>query len=163
MDIRPFIKDLVFGLEDGLITPLGVVLGVATSGVSPSIVILAGLAATFSNAVSMAAGDYLSTEYMLEAYRARRVGRRAGRASAVMFISTLAGVLVVAPFFFSRHPAATWSSLLIAVVGLFITGAAITRWTKRSWLKHGIEMVIVGLAAGFIGFLIGRIVGVPVV
>jgi len=162
VDVREFLKDIVFGIEDGLITPLGVVLGVATSGAPNSIVILAGLAATFSNAVSMAAGDFLSTEYQLEAYRRVRAKQMAVQSASLMFIGTLSGILVVAPFALLKGNAATLASLFIAILGLFVTGALVTRITKRNWVRHGLQMVVIGIAAAGIGFLIGRFLGAPV-
>jgi len=65
-EIKDSIRDLVFGMEDGLISNLGLVLGVAAAGVSNSTVLLAGFASMFAGAVSMAAGDYLSTKSQRE-------------------------------------------------------------------------------------------------
>ena len=65
-EIRDTIRDLVFGMEDGLISNLGLVLGVAAAGAPNSTVLLAGFASMFAGAVSMAAGDYLSTKSQRE-------------------------------------------------------------------------------------------------
>jgi len=54
-EIRDSIGDLVFGMEDGLISNLGLVLGVAAAGVPNTTVLLAGFASMFAGAVSMAA------------------------------------------------------------------------------------------------------------
>jgi VIT1/CCC1 family predicted Fe2+/Mn2+ transporter len=66
-DIKDTMRDLVFGMEDALITNLGLVLGVAAAGVPSADVLLAGSAAMFAGTVSMAAGDYLSTKSQREA------------------------------------------------------------------------------------------------
>jgi VIT1/CCC1 family predicted Fe2+/Mn2+ transporter len=66
MDVKDVMRDLVFGMEDSLITNLGLVLGVAAAGVPNTDVLLAGLAAMFAGMVSMAAGDYLSTKSQRE-------------------------------------------------------------------------------------------------
>ena len=70
-DIKDTMRDLVFGMEDALITNLGLVLGVAAAGVSNTDVLLAGSAAMFAGMVSMAAGDYLSTKSQREALDAQ--------------------------------------------------------------------------------------------
>lgn len=50
----------VFGVSDGLVSNVGLVLGVAGSNAAPSFVRLAGLISLMSGAFSMAAGEYLS-------------------------------------------------------------------------------------------------------
>ncbi|MEM2873854.1 MAG: VIT1/CCC1 transporter family protein [Candidatus Nanoarchaeia archaeon] len=65
-EIKDTIRDLVFGMEDALITNLGLVLGVAAAGVPNTNVLLSGIAAMFAGMVSMAAGDYLSTKSQRE-------------------------------------------------------------------------------------------------
>lgn len=71
LDIKDTMRDLVFGMEDALITNLGLVLGVAAAGVPSVDVLLAGSAAMFAGMVSMAAGDYLSTKSQREALDAQ--------------------------------------------------------------------------------------------
>ena len=70
-DVKDTMRDLVFGMEDALITNLGLVLGVAAAGVLSVDVLLAGSAAMFAGMVSMAAGDYLSTKSQREALDAQ--------------------------------------------------------------------------------------------
>jgi len=62
------IREIIFGIEDGLISMLGIVLGVAGGTGSAGLVIIAGIAAIFAEAISMAAGAYLSTKAQLEFY-----------------------------------------------------------------------------------------------
>jgi vacuolar iron transporter family protein len=50
----------VFGISDGLLTNVSLILGVAGAGPSASIVRLAGLAGLVAGAFSMAAGEYVS-------------------------------------------------------------------------------------------------------
>ncbi len=56
------IKDIVFGVEDGVVTALGTVLGVGAAVSDVGIVIIAGVAALFAEAVSMFFGSYLSAK-----------------------------------------------------------------------------------------------------
>lgn len=55
------IRELVFGSLDGLLVPLGVVSGVAGGTGSSKAVIVAGLAESFAGALSMGAGEYISS------------------------------------------------------------------------------------------------------
>ena len=50
----------VFGVNDGLVSNVSLILGFAASGVDSSIVRLAGLAGAVAGAVSMAAGEWVS-------------------------------------------------------------------------------------------------------
>lgn len=50
----------VFGVSDGLVSNISLILGVAGGGVAPNVVRLAGLAGLIAGAVSMAAGEYVS-------------------------------------------------------------------------------------------------------
>lgn len=56
----------VFGISDGLVSNVGLVLGTAAAGPGPSIVRLAGLVGLFAGAFSMAAGEYVSMKAQSE-------------------------------------------------------------------------------------------------
>lgn len=56
----------VFGVNDGLVSNLALVIGVMASGVAPQIVLLTGVSGLLSGALSMAAGEYISVRSQLE-------------------------------------------------------------------------------------------------
>ena len=56
------LKDIILGGQDGLVNVLGVILGVAAATYQTKIIIIAGLAATFAESISMAAVAYTSTK-----------------------------------------------------------------------------------------------------
>ncbi len=58
---RARIRELVFGVQDGLISTVGLLAGVQGATESTAVVIITGLTAMFSGAISMAAGSYLSS------------------------------------------------------------------------------------------------------
>jgi len=69
------LPEIILGGQDGLVNVLGVILGVAAATSSSQIVIVAGLAATFAESISMAAvaytsklaeADYYQSEYERE-------------------------------------------------------------------------------------------------
>ncbi len=55
------LADIILGGQDGLVNVLGVILGVAAATSDSQIVIVAGLAATFAESISMGAVAYTST------------------------------------------------------------------------------------------------------
>ncbi|MBN1317827.1 MAG: VIT1/CCC1 transporter family protein [Anaerolineales bacterium] len=55
------LAEIILGGQDGLVNVLGIVLGVAAATADPRVVLVAGLAATFAESVSMGAVAYTST------------------------------------------------------------------------------------------------------
>lgn len=55
------IRQLIFGSLDGLLVPLGVISGVAGGTGNPRAVIVAGIAEAFAGALSMGAGEFISS------------------------------------------------------------------------------------------------------
>jgi len=67
-----FLSDIILGGQDGLVNVLGVTLGVAAATADSWVVIVAGLAATFAESVSMAAVAYTSTLADADYYESER-------------------------------------------------------------------------------------------
>ncbi len=63
------LRDVILGGQDGLVNVLGVILAVAAATSSIKIVIIAGLAATFAESISMAAVAYTSTKAQKSHYK----------------------------------------------------------------------------------------------
>lgn len=61
IESRSRIREFVFGIQDGLISTLGLLAGVQGATENNIVVIVTGLTAMFSGAISMAAGSYLSS------------------------------------------------------------------------------------------------------
>ncbi len=66
------LSDIILGGQDGLVNVLGVILGIAAATHDPRIVMVAGLAATFAESISMAAVAYTSTLADADYYEAER-------------------------------------------------------------------------------------------
>ena len=66
------LSDIILGGQDGLVNVLGVILGVAAATSDPHIVVVAGLAATFAESVSMGAVAYTSTLADADFYESER-------------------------------------------------------------------------------------------
>ena len=57
-----YIRDVIFGMNDGLLSTFSLIMGIAGAAVSNALVLLAGLAGAVAGAISMAAGAYVSTK-----------------------------------------------------------------------------------------------------
>jgi VIT1/CCC1 family predicted Fe2+/Mn2+ transporter len=62
------LRAAVFGVNDGLISNFGLVMGIAGTNVEPRFVLLAGIAGLLAGAFSMAAGEYVSVRSQRELY-----------------------------------------------------------------------------------------------
>lgn len=61
-----YIKSVIYGGLDGIITTFAVVAGVAGAALSPGVVLIMGFANLVGDGLSMAIGDYLSTKAEME-------------------------------------------------------------------------------------------------
>lgn len=66
------LSDIILGGQDGLVNVLGVILGVAAATGDTYVIMVAGLAATFAESVSMAAVAYTSTLADADYYESER-------------------------------------------------------------------------------------------
>ncbi len=62
IESRSQIREFVFGIQDGLISTVGLLAGIQGATENNLVVIVTGLTAMFSGAISMATGSYLSSE-----------------------------------------------------------------------------------------------------
>jgi VIT1/CCC1 family predicted Fe2+/Mn2+ transporter len=60
------LRPIVFGANDGLVSNLALVMGVAGAGQPPSIIVLAGIAGLLAGAFSMGVGEYVSVQSQRE-------------------------------------------------------------------------------------------------
>jgi vacuolar iron transporter family protein len=62
------LRAAIFGANDGLVSNLSLIMGVAGAGVENKVVILAGVAGLLAGAFSMAAGEYISVRVQREVF-----------------------------------------------------------------------------------------------
>ncbi len=62
------IRAAVFGINDGLVSNMSLILGIAGANASPQVIILAGVAGLLAGACSMGAGEYISVRTQREVY-----------------------------------------------------------------------------------------------
>jgi len=86
------------------------------------------------------------------------------RSFLIVLTSTIFGSFIpLIPYFFSGgnvYDGAAGSIVLSGAV-LFVVGYYEAKTTVGSLWKSGIQMALIGLAAGVAGFLIGHLVGAP--
>ncbi len=163
-EIADSLREIVFGLEDSLVSTLGALTGIAVGAGSQYIVILSGLVLIAAEGMSMAAGSYLSDASASQADAAFHKSRRAEaprpmRAALVMGVFYfIGGIVPLAPYFFLEVHAAIVPSVVLTAGTLFLVGVWAAGYTGRSRLRSGLEMTAISLAAAGVGFVIGRLV-----
>jgi VIT1/CCC1 family predicted Fe2+/Mn2+ transporter len=62
------LRAAIFGVNDGLVSNLALIFGVAGAGVSSEVILVTGVAGLLAGAFSMAAGEYISMKVQREVY-----------------------------------------------------------------------------------------------
>jgi VIT1/CCC1 family predicted Fe2+/Mn2+ transporter len=152
-----YLRNFVFGVEDSLVSTVGLLSGVAIAGVPKGTIILTGVVLIFVEAFSMAVGSYLS-EYSVEEYtnNVDHSGLRPIGASIIMFLSYfVAGFVPLLPYLLYEGKTAFYVSIVFSCTALFVLGLISGLLSKNSPLKDGIRMFILGGVAILIGALVG--------
>ncbi len=220
-ETRQYWRDIILGVNDGLVSIFLLVVGVVGGGLDTEQVLLTALAGAVAGAVSMAAGEYLATKSqdevleaeleleqvhlrdhrdmeldqlremfgdmgisdddletvvaafdrsdkaMLNAMKALEFGHvDSQRRSPYLAMAASGGLFLVGslpsilPFmvFDSTTVALTWATVL-ALTGLFLVGVVKARVARHSWLRSGLENMVVAGVGGILAWWIGDLVG----
>ena len=159
---RHYIRDLVYGANDGIITTFAVVAGVVGGALSHTAILVVGAANLVADGLSMGVGNYLSIRAHESARRAERLpveetrAWRHGLATLIAFV--VAGALPLAPFLFpiARDDRFGWS-VSVTIGALFLVGAARGAVTADRWWKAGAEMLALGVVVAAAAFGAGAV------
>jgi predicted membrane protein (TIGR00267 family) len=70
----------------------------------------------------------------------------------------IGGTIALLPYIFIKNvPTAITYSVIITLISLFMLGAGTTRFSKRSWWKAGLEMLILASVAAGFGYGAGQL------
>jgi VIT1/CCC1 family predicted Fe2+/Mn2+ transporter len=155
---RHYIRDLVYGANDGVITTFAVVGGVAGGALPHTAVLVIGAANLAADGISMGAGNLLAIRANERAREADNLPEeeaypwKHGLATLVAFV--VAGAIPLLPFVlpFAAIDRPFWSTIL-TFAALFGLGAARAPITLERWWKTGLETLALGalVAAGAYG------------
>lgn len=161
--LRHYLRDLVYGANDGIVTTFAVVAGVAGAGLSQRIVLILGFANLVADGFSMGASNFLairSHEDVREAsglHMEEPFALRHGLATFCAF--AIAGAVPLLAYFPRAFAVDRFvASSALSLLALFVVGAARALVTVRRWWTSGLEMLVVGAAAGGFAYLVGAIV-----
>ncbi len=152
-----YFRSLVFGFQDALVSTTGIVVGISAGVSDKRFIILSALVAISVEALSMAAGQYLSEKSVHELPTSHHhdslvVG------TLLMFFSYLFGGLVpIAPIFFTTPPLTSLLSVFFAFFGLFLLGFIKAKLFANHIWRSAFEMLTIGGLATLIGLAVGLI------
>ena len=160
---RHYVRELIYGANDGIITTFAVVAGVAGGGLSLRVVLIVGAANLVADGLSMAAGNYLSIrshESVLEAQNLpeeEAFPTRHGIATFLAFV--LAGVVPLLPYMFPAFPLDRFiASIALTLGAMFVVGALRALIANVRWWTAGFEMLSLGAVVALLAYVSGGLV-----
>ena len=160
---RHYIRDLVYGANDGIITTFAVVGGVTGGDLSHTAVLVIGAANLAADGMSMGVGNMLAIRAHERAREAENLPEeeahpwKHGFATLLAFVVAGAVPLVpyVLPLSTSRRP--VWSTVLTFGT-LFGVGALRAPITSERWWRSGLETLMLGVLVAVAAYLAGAVV-----
>jgi VIT1/CCC1 family predicted Fe2+/Mn2+ transporter len=160
---RHYIRELVYGANDGIITTFAVVAGVAGGGLPLSAVLIVGAANLLADGLSMGVGNYLAIrahESVLASQALPEQEARPFRHGAVTFAAfAAAGLIPLLPYTIPALPLNRFAaSTVLTMVALFTVGALRSIISNATWWHAGLEMFALGAIVAAVAFSSGSIV-----
>ena len=217
------LRAAVFGANDGLVSNLALIMGIAGAEADNRLIVLGGIAGLLAGAFSMAAGEFISMQSQREMFEnqisiereemrvmpdveeqeltqiyvskgvpeadAKRIAAglmadpkkaldtkvreelgldpnelgSAWGAAIYSFVTFSVGAAVpLLPFLLASGEAAFVAAIALALIALFIVGAAVSIVTGRNMLFSGVRQVAIGAAAAAVTYAVGSIIGANV-
>ena len=160
---RHYIRELVYGANDGVITTFAVVAGVAGGGISSVVVLVVGAANLLADGLSMAVGNYLSIRSNESALLAQGLPEEEAQpvrhAVATFLAFVVAGAVPLVPYVIPAMVQNPFPlSIVLTFVVLFGIGALrATVTADRAWLS-GLETLGLGMIVAVVAYGAGAAV-----
>ena len=154
-----YLRDVVYGASDGVVTTLAVVAGVAGAGFSMQVGVILGIANLIADGLSMAVSNYLGLKSELEQQNASVDEEQPWRHGIATFAAfVVVGTVPLLAYFVptaasGRFPVA----FAFAAVALAAVGAGRARFVGRPPWRCAVEMVVLAGGAGLVSFVIGAV------
>ncbi|MEK7526735.1 MAG: VIT1/CCC1 transporter family protein [Patescibacteria group bacterium] len=157
-----YIRNFTFGVEDSLVSTVGLLSGIAVAGVSKNDIFITGMVLIFVEALSMASGSFLSEQSSeeIEAGKENTSLQKPLLGALIMFFSYISsGFVPLAPYIIFPVSSAFSISIAMSLVGLFVLGIINGKIFNRNILKHGLQMLLVGGISILAGVVVGKFIG----
>lgn len=163
--IIPGFQGIAFGLMDGLVMTVGMIMGVARATGNPKMVVLTGVIGGIADGFANAIGFYASEQ----AERGQQIQHVKGgkktmvhtrqeilMVSVLCYLATLVALVIpTLPFLFFPLGEAMIVSFILATIALFVLGHEVGRVSDENPLWTGLKYPLIGLVGAIICILIG--------
>jgi VIT1/CCC1 family predicted Fe2+/Mn2+ transporter len=160
--LRHYLRDLVYGANDGIITTFAVVSGVAGAALEARTVLILGAANLLADGFSMGASNYLSirSDEAVRDSRGEPISEpfpmRHGVATTAAFV--VAGAVPLLPYVLAAPERRFGVAVAATLATLFVVGALRSSVTALRWWKAGLEMLAVGALAAAVSYGVGWLI-----
>lgn len=156
------IRNFTFGVEDSLVSTVGLLAGIAFAGVEPKTIVLTGVVLIFVEAFSMGVGSLLSEQSVEQYEQKREVSlSKPALAAAIMFVSyVIAGLIPLAPYILKFGINAVWWSIGLTLLSLFLLGILNAHLFRVKAWRDGLLTLVMGGLAVAVGIAVGQIAGI---
>lgn len=152
------VRNFIFGVEDSLVSTVGLLSGIAVGGVERKEILLTGIVLVFVEAFSMGVGSFLSEDTAEELVAKKTKHTAPVQGAIIMFISYfIAGAIPILPYTFLNLEQAFILSNVFSLLSLFVLGAISATIYHKPITKIGLKMLILGGFAIFIGIFVGNV------
>lgn len=155
-----YLRDVVLGANDGVVTTMAIVAAAAGAALSPRVALVLGVANLVADGFSMGVGSYLSLKSEL---KQRNVAlslekpRRHGVATFVAFAS-VGAIPLIAYALPGLSPGSRFGgAILLAALALVLIGAWRAPFVAEPRWRSALEVLFVGGVATTAAFAIGRL------
>ena len=157
-----YVRNFIFGVEDSLVSTVGLLAGVAVAGVARPELLMTGIVLIFVEAFSMGVGSLLSDNTASEYLAHKEVPLYRSFISAlIMFCSYfIAGFIPLIPYVLILGNGAVAASVAASLVSLFMLGFISGTRVDGKGIREGFKMAILGGLAIIVGMAIGNFVSI---
>jgi VIT1/CCC1 family predicted Fe2+/Mn2+ transporter len=157
-EFATYVRNFIFGVEDSLVSTVGLLSGVAVAGLPKEEIFLTGIILIFVEAFSMGVGSYLSEESS-EEYQKKKISISIPGALIMFFSYFAAGFIPLSPYILFKTNIALPLSIVFSLAALFVLGIVSAEVAKaKSTFRHGLRMFLIGGMAIAVGVLVGKFV-----
>jgi VIT1/CCC1 family predicted Fe2+/Mn2+ transporter len=158
---RHYIRDVVYGANDGIITTFAVVSGVAGGGLSTLAVLVIGAANLAADGMSMGVGNLLAIRADERAREAASLPEleafpwKHGLATTIAFM--VAGAVPLLPYIVPGIERQALTSTALTFSSLFALGASRALVTIDRWWRSGLETLLLGAVVAVAAYAAGTL------
>ena len=165
------LEGVTFGLADGLIMSLGLIIGVAEATADPGFVVLAGIVGGFANAFGNSIGFFMSQSaeraiqiHETEEHNAQRNvhSKREIYVNSILAFACSVGIsfVLLSPFLLLSLSVAVILAFVIGIIVAFILGSHIGKMCHESRLTSGLKYATIAFVGAVVSHFVADLLSI---